>query len=352
MKYFFIVQGEGMGHTTQSIALRSMLERNGHSVIITFTGTNFFKRKNPLYIDIHHKTFFSPVFLPRKDKQGINLFRTFIYNFLLAPFYLYSIIQIAYRIRASGADSVIVFYDMVGQLGSFFSFSGKPVFSVSHHFFFNRPALKWPLKRKAERCLLIIHSWMASVGAKKKLALSFSEEPSIPDKNIYVVPPLIRSEILESKAQAGKHIHVYSLQAGFLQSVNELAKKFPEKEFRVFLNDIPKDFEHLANVNVFTVSKDKFKESLVTAGLVLCTAGFETLAEAIYLNKPLIVVPSKGHFEQYCNSLDVSRIGAAIVYEDFNFPHLPVSKNNSSFVPFVKWVDKSEQIFLKYLLNE
>jgi UDP:flavonoid glycosyltransferase YjiC (YdhE family) len=32
MKYFFIVQGEGLGHTTQSLGLRSMLEKNGHTV--------------------------------------------------------------------------------------------------------------------------------------------------------------------------------------------------------------------------------------------------------------------------------------------------------------------------------
>ena len=110
-----------MGHTTQSIALRSMLEKSGHTVVSTFLGTNFFCRKNELYRSISHERFFSPVFLKKHDQKGINLFLTFLYNLLLSPLYIFTILRIAYRIRTSDAQAVIVFYDMIAQLGVFFS---------------------------------------------------------------------------------------------------------------------------------------------------------------------------------------------------------------------------------------
>ena len=86
-----------------------------------------------------------------------------------------------------------------------------------------------------------------------------------------------------------------------------------------------------------------------TPGLVICTAGFETLAEAVYLNKPLIIVPSKGHFEQYCNALDALRTRIAMVEEDFNMENPPKFNKNPAHVRFKQWADKSGEIILGHI---
>jgi uncharacterized protein (TIGR00661 family) len=349
MKYFFIVQGEGMGHTTQSLALRSMLERNGHIVTTTFLGTSFNGRKNALYQNLPYKNFFSPVFLNRLDKQGINLFRTFLYNILLSPVYFYTILRIAWHIRISDANAVIVFYDMIGQLGSYFSFSGKPVYSISHHFFFDHPSFKWPLNRKAERIMLKFHSALASIGARKKLAISFTEEKNIVESKLYVIPPLLRTEILKCNPICQEIIHIYSLQPGFLKDIVKLAIKTPKMEFRVFVHEFGKSPEVPSNLYISLIKDDKFRESIYNSCLVICTAGFETLAEAVYLNKPLIIIPSKRHFEQYCNSIDAERVGIAAISDSFNGVDMPALKNNPAHVAFVKWITKAEEIILKSL---
>ncbi len=349
MKYLFIIQGEGMGHTTQSLALRSMLEKNGHSVTASFLGTNILRSKNPLYRAIAHENFFSPFFLRRGDKTGINLYTTFLFNIFLSPLYLYSIIRLAYRVRFSDADAIIVFYDIVGQLGAFFSFSGKPVYSISHHFFFGHPAFRWPPDRRAERTLLRIHSWLASVGARKILALSFTDEVHIPRKKIHVVPPLLRSEILEAIPLKGSHIHVYCMQPGFIHEVGRLAREMPHKQFRVFLHEFEDGIELPSNLHVSFISGDEFLASLNTSESVMCTAGFETLAESVYLDKPLAVVVSSGHFEQYCNAKDALRAGAAKVLARFDDIGPGSEKNNPICVGFKKWVDSAEGVFLKCL---
>ena len=38
MKYLFVVQGEGRGHFTQALSLKSMLEKNGHEVVAVLVG--------------------------------------------------------------------------------------------------------------------------------------------------------------------------------------------------------------------------------------------------------------------------------------------------------------------------
>jgi uncharacterized protein (TIGR00661 family) len=346
MKYFFIVQGEGMGHTTQSLALRSILERNGHIVTTTFLGTNFNGRKNVLYQNLPYQSFFSPVFLHRSDKQGINLFRTFLYNILLSPIYFYAIVRIAWHIRISDARVIIVFYDMIGQLGSYLAFSGKPVYSISHHFFFDHPSFKWPLNRKAERLMLKFHSALASLGSRKKLAISFTEENNIVASKLFVIPPLLRPEILQCRPKWEEFVHIYCLQPGFLNDIVNLAIQTPKMEFRVFVHEFGKSPELPSNLYISLIKDDKFRESIRNSCLVICTAGFETLAEAVYLNKPVIVIPSKGHFEQYCNAIDAERAGIAAISDSFDGVDFPGLKNNPAHVPFVKWVAKAEEIII------
>jgi UDP:flavonoid glycosyltransferase YjiC (YdhE family) len=42
---------------------------------------------------------------------------------------------------------------------------------------------------------------------------------------------------------------------------------------------------------------------------VICTAGFTLISEALYLGKPLLVVPNQGIFEQTLNALFLQRQG-------------------------------------------
>ena len=48
-------------------------------------------------------------------------------------------------------------------------------------------------------------------------------------------------------------------------------------------------------------------EHLLTCSRLICTAGFDSVAEACYLGVPVLLIPTEGHYEQYCNALDASR---------------------------------------------
>ena len=114
MKFLFIVQGEGRGHFTQAITLEEMLLRNGHEVVEVLVGKSstrtlpgFFNRS----IHAPVKRFISPNFLPTTDNKRANLTKSFAYNLLRLPEYLRSMYYINQRIRETGAEVVINFYE-------------------------------------------------------------------------------------------------------------------------------------------------------------------------------------------------------------------------------------------------
>ena len=119
MKFLFIVQGEGRGHFTQAITLEEMLLRNGHEVVEVLVGKSstrtlpgFFNRS----IHAPVKRFISPNFLPTADNKRANLTKSFAYNLLKLPEYIRSMYYINQRIRETGAEVVINFYELLTGL--------------------------------------------------------------------------------------------------------------------------------------------------------------------------------------------------------------------------------------------
>ena len=56
-----------------------------------------------------------------------------------------------------------------------------------------------------------------------------------------------------------------------------------------------------------------FTNSLARSAGVLCGAGFETPAEALYLGKKLLVVPMRNQYEQSCNAAALANMGVPVV---------------------------------------
>ena len=79
------------------------------------------------------------------------------------------------------------------------------------------------------------------------------------------------------------------------------------------------------------------------------TAGFESICEAMYLGKPILMVPA--HIEQDCNAYDAVNSGAGISADDFDISRLisfaDTFKHNDGFR---QWANHSEFMFLPILL--
>lgn len=124
MKFLFIVQGEGRGHLTQAITLEEMLLRNGHEVVEVLVGKSssrtlpgFFNRS----IHAPVKRFISPNFLPAADSKRPSLKKSVFYNLRKIPEYFRSMCYINQRIKETGAEIVINFYELLTGLTYAFS---------------------------------------------------------------------------------------------------------------------------------------------------------------------------------------------------------------------------------------
>ncbi len=66
-------------------------------------------------------------------------------------------------------------------------------------------------------------------------------------------------------------------------------------------------------MHIAPINNDAFIKSLVTSTGVLCGAGFETPAEALFLKKKLMVIPMKGQYEQQCNAAALKEMGVPVL---------------------------------------
>ena len=78
------------------------------------------------------------------------------------------------------------------------------------------------------------------------------------------------------------------------------------------------------------------------------TAGFESVCEAMYLGKPLMMVPA--HIEQECNAYDAMQSGAGISDDSFNLDRLLQFAETYRPDPnFRNWAESAESIIVNEL---
>jgi len=63
---------------------------------------------------------------------------------------------------------------------------------------------------------------------------------------------------------------------------------------------------------VYPVSNEPFLDSFASCKGVICNAGFETCAEAMYLGKKLAAIPIQRQYEQQCNAMAMQEMGIKI----------------------------------------
>ncbi len=352
MNYLFIVQGEGRGHMIQSLALAEMLERHGHHVEKVFLGVSR-QREVPGF----YKTFFgtrlqyfsSPNFIRTADRRGIRVCVSIVYNLVISPVYIREIFILARNIRRSRSVMVVNFYDMVGGLAWYFSFCRKKMVVPSHHFFFGRPEFSWPARGLGMRFLLILHSALAAPGKAVKVALSFTPADEDRVSRIVLAPPLLRSQVLKTKALSGDFILVYLLNEGFLDDISHLASREAGMNWHIFTGSTDHAIKSLPNVILSAPAGEEFIREMAGCRVLLSTAGFEAACEAAYLGKPMMVFPSGGHFEQECNALDTERAGLGIRWDlksgVFEIP----DRDETALNHFRLWCEKADDFFINLL---
>lgn len=67
------------------------------------------------------------------------------------------------------------------------------------------------------------------------------------------------------------------------------------------------------NVSIYPLSKHGFRHHLQRCNRVICNTGFELIAEALYLGKPVMTKPLSGQFEQVANAMALKELKLATI---------------------------------------
>ena len=146
----------------------------------------------------------------------------------------------------------------------------------------------------------------------KILALSFYEFPDDPKRRIYSVPPLLRAEVFQRTPTQGDHFLIYVLSHGLSDEIQAFNQRFPDIRIHAFWNKkgARQTWEASPTLTFHQLNDTLFLDMMSSCRGIACTAGFETVCEALFYRKPAILMPSPGQYEQYVNAFDAEKVGA------------------------------------------
>lgn len=128
-------------------------------------------------------------------------------------------------------------------------------------------------------------------------------------ENIFT--PVIRQDIRHAECKNGNHYTVY-LPSYDDKKILKMLSKVKNVTWDVFSKHNKKKIKD-KNITVQPITNEGFVTSMATGKGVLCGAGFETPAEALFMRKKLMVIPMKGQYEQQCNAAALKHMGVPVV---------------------------------------
>ena len=151
----------------------------------------------------------------------------------------------------------------------------------------------------------------------------------------HIFPPVIRPAIRRAEPTANPHYTVY-LPAYSDQQIQGVLSRMPETEWQVFSKHSKQSY-NVGNIYFQPISLDGFTKSFLSCTGLICTAGFEGPAEAIFMGKKLCVIPMKKQYEQYCNAAYLQSLGIMVL------------QSFSASVPeLMNWVDNETALQERY----
>jgi uncharacterized protein (TIGR00661 family) len=276
MKILYAIQGTGNGHLSRARDIIPLLERKGE-VDILISGV-----QADVELPYPVKYRFKGLSFIFGKKGGVDLLKTYKNSHLKK---LYKEIK---SLPVHDYDLVISDFEPVSAWACLIK--KKECIGLSHQVaVINK---KSPKPKKTDPVGKMILKRYAPV--THKYGFHFASY------NNSVFTPVIRKEVRELKPVNSGHYTVY-LPAYDDKRILKLLKNTDDVKWHIFSKHTKKAYTK-NNFTVEPISNESFIQSMASCAGMLCGAGFETPAEALFLKKKLMVIPMKNQYEQHCNA--------------------------------------------------
>lgn len=311
MKILYAIQGTGNGHASRAIEIIPYLQQKA-DVDVLISG---YQCELDFPFDINYKMYGLSFIFGKKG--GIDFSQT------LKKLRLKTLYQEIKSLPVKKYDLVINDFEPVSAWAA--KINNVPIISLSHqNAVLDENAPKFGVY-KIERLLLKYYA-----PARIKFGFHFKPYSSA------IFTPIIRKQIRYRNSTNKGHYTVY-LPAYSDKKIIKVLSEFSQVKWEVFSKHTDKH-KYKNNITIRPINGSDFIKSIATSAGVLCGAGFETPAEALFLGKKLLVIPMKNQYEQQCNALSLQEMG------------VPVLKkfNKKQYQKIAQWIKSTETVSVHY----
>ncbi len=354
--FMFLVQGEGRGHLTQAISISEILQQKGMELCCVVVGSCS-KKSPPVFfknaIASPVISVASPGFISDAKNKSIKPGKTLLLNLCRMGTYIKSVRTINKLVNYHKPDIIVNFYEPLAAIYNIIYPGKTKMVSVAHQFIYLHPDFHFPQNNFFKKQMLRAYTRFVSMRSEKVLAISMYDLPG-KMAHLQIIPPLMRGTILTLKPAEENFILVYLVNSGYQEEIINWHEKNPEVSLHCFTDcrtirdEKNGEWKYDETLTFHSLNDVKFMQMMAGCSAVATTAGFESICEAMYLSKPVMMVPVAGQFEQFCNAVDAQKTGAGIRSENFDLSLLMryIPLHNATLTEYKNWVRKAEEMLL------
>jgi uncharacterized protein (TIGR00661 family) len=324
--FILTVQGEGRGHFTQAIAVFDLLKKRGHTVSCVIVGSSN-RREIPEFfasrIDAPLVNILSPNFATDRNNKSIKILKTILVNTVAFRKYLKSLDIIGKLIHFHKPDAIVNFYEPLTGIYAGIHKPSCKIISVAHQNIYSHELFRFPKGNWIARIAIKLFTRMTAIHADLRFAISFYDLPDSENKKLLVCPPILRHEVYRLESTKEDFLLLYLVNSGYIKDILDWHSHNAHVKLHCFSDssEIKEKYKGEWRVDdtltFHSLDGEKFLNLMSRCSGMVCTAGFETVCEAMYLNKPVMMIPVEGHYEQFCNAHDAFKAGAGIYNDSF-----------------------------------
>lgn len=312
MKILYAIQGTGNGHLSRSMDIIPCLQKHGE-VDIVVSGS-----QGDLSIPFPVKYKFRGLSFIFGKAGGVSLWKTAAKtNFRK----LYKEIK---NLPVEKYDLIINDFEPVSAWACYFK--NKPCISLSHQAAVLAPGAARP-DHEDMMGKLILNNYAPG---SSRYGFHFTGDGNM------IFTPVIRRQVREQEVSDKGHYTVYLPSYSDNRLISRLSA-YKDVKWEVFSKHNKKPVAY-GKITIQPINSESFIKSMASCTGVLCGAGFETPAEALYLGKKLLVIPMKNQYEQHLNAAALKAMNVPVV-NSLKAKHEPVIAN---------WLKNDERVAVNY----
>ncbi|WBV59674.1 glycosyl transferase [Chryseobacterium camelliae] len=282
MKILYAFQGTGNGHVARAQEIIPILKKYGE--IDTLISGHQSQLKADFDINFQHKG----ISLLYDKTGGLSYRKTFFDN------EFFKAVKTIREIELSQYDLIINDYEPI--TGWACKLKKLPMIELSHQASMSFKETPKPEKRDFLGELILEYY----VPSERKIGFHFE------NYHPQIKKPVIRKKIRNLNPDK-KGFYLVYLPSFSDENIIKVLKQIPV-EWKVFSKYTKLQFRE-NNVEVYPIDEIQYLNSFENCDGILCNAGFESPAEALFMDKKLFVIPIHNQYEQECNACALDKMG-------------------------------------------